>query len=353
MNQFLRSTTAINTSRRNVLKAIGLGGAALAAPALFRGAPAWAKPADVITHAIPRTGEKVPAIGLGTHMTFDIKPGEPREHLREVIGIFYEGGGRLVDTSPLYGMAEVSLGDHAAALGITRELFIANKIWATGEWLGDDSHAQRQLRQSMERLWRNQIDLMQCHNLVNAPVILEILRDWKKQGQIRYVGVTHHQPPNYGEIAALVDKGDIDAVQVRYSLATRVAEQRVLPAAMDKGTAVLVNMPFEKARLFQVVKGRPLPDFAREIGCETWAQFFLKWIISHPAVTCALPTTTNPKHQVDNIGALKGPLPDKEMRQRMLKHMEGIPGFDQVAKMPVYPDKEFHGVVRRPGSPAR
>jgi diketogulonate reductase-like aldo/keto reductase len=155
-------------------------------------------------------------------------------------------------------------------------------------------------------------------------------------------------------MAPWVEKGTLDFVQVRYSLATRVAEERILPAALDSGTAVMVNMPFEKARLFKIVKGRPLPDFASEIGCETWAQLFLKWIISHPAVTCAIPATTNPKHQADNIGALKGPLPDEEMRIRILKHMETIPDFDKVAKMPAYPGKTFDGVVKRgPRKPSK
>jgi diketogulonate reductase-like aldo/keto reductase len=345
-----RTQTTIDISRRNVLKALGLGTVALAFPELLQSASAWAQSADIALKPIPRTGEKVPAVGLGTHMAFDVKPGKPREHLREVIKIFYDGGGRVIDTSPLYGMAEVSIGDYATALGITRQLFIADKIWVTGEWLGDDSHAQQQFRRSMERLWRDQIDLMQCHSLVNAGTVVRVMQEWKKDGRIRYLGVTHHQPSYFGLIAPWVDKGALDFVQVRYSLATRLAEERILPAAMDSGTAVMVNMPFEKARLFKIVKGRPLPDFAGEIGCETWAQFFLKWIISHPAVTCAIPATTNPKHQADNIAALKGPLPDKEMRSRMLKHMETIPEFDKVGKMPVYPGKTFDGVVRR-GSP--
>ncbi len=350
MNGYADSKKTVNISRRNTLKALGLGTAALAAPAWLRSAPALAKPADIALKAIPRTGEQVPAIGLGTHMAFDVKPGKPREHLREVMKIFYDGGGRIIDTSPLYGMAEVSIGDYATALGITRELFIADKIWVTGEWLGDDSHAQQQFQRSMERLWRDQIDLMQCHSLVNAGTVVRVMQEWKKDGRIRYLGVTHHQPSYFNLIAPFVEKGTLDFVQVRYSLATRVAEERILPAAMDTGTAVMVNMPFEKARLFQIVKGRPLPDFAKEIGCQTWAQFFLKWIVSHPAVTCAIPATTNPKHQADNIGALKGPLPDKEMRDRMLKHMETLPEFDKVAKMPVYPGKTFDGVVKR-GSP--
>jgi diketogulonate reductase-like aldo/keto reductase len=340
----------VDQSRRKVLKVMGLGVGALAVPGLIPVTAARAQPADLILRAIPRTGEQVPAIGLGTHMAFDVKPGKPRDHLREVLRIFYEGGGRVVDVSPLYGMAEVNVGDFATALGITDELFMAGKIWATGEWLGDDSQALRQLQRSMERLWRDRFDLMQCHSLVNAPVIMNLLADWKAEGHIRYLGVTHHLPAEFHALAPWVEQGKVDFVQLRYNIATRAAEQRLLPAAQDTGTAVLVNMPFEKARLFQIVKGQALPDFSKEIGVQSWAQFYLKWVISHPAVTCVIPATTNPKHQADNIAALKGPLPDADLRARMLAHMESLPGFAEVAKQPAYPDKTFDGVVERPGA---
>lgn len=346
---FARSKPVFDSSRRDVLKTAAFGTAALAAPMLFNTPPAAAKTSAIALRTIPGTQEQVPAIGLGTHLTFDIKPGKPREHLGEVLKIFYEGGGRVVDTSPLYGMAEVSIGDYATALGITKELFIANKTWVTGEWLGDESHAERQMQRSMERLWRDQIDLMQCHSLVNVNVVIKILKRWKQEGRIRYLGASHHLPSYFGPLGQWIEKGELDFVQLRYNIATRAAEEKLLPAAMDKGVAVVVNMPFEKARLFTVVKGRPLPDFAKEIGCETWAQFFLKWIISHPAVTCAIPATTNPRHQADNIKALKGPVPDAEMRKRMVRHMETMPGFDKAAKMPAYPGKQFHGVIKRPG----
>ena len=191
---------------------------------------------------------------------------------------------------------------------------------------------------------------MQCHSLVNAPVVMKLLAQWKEEGRVRYVGVTHHVPAEFHALAPWVEKGKVDFVQLRYNIATRVAEERLLPAARDTGTAVLVNMPFEKARLFQIVKGRTLPDFAAEIGVESWAQFYLKWIISHPAVTCAIPATTKPKHQADNIGALKGPLPDADLRARMLAHMQSLPGFAEVTKTPAYPSKSFGGVVRRPGA---
>ena len=336
-----------NLSRRRLLQATGLAAGALALPTLFHGAAAQAAPANLILRAIPKTGEKVPAIGLGTFLTFDIKPGQPRDHLREIMKRFYDGGGRVVDTSPLYGMSEVSVGDFATSLGITRDLFITNKTWATGQWLGDDSQARSQLQQSMERLWRDKIDVMQCHSLVNVPVIVNIFKEWKKEDRIRYFGVTHHELPYYGPLAQWVEKGELDFVQVHYSIHTRQAEERILPAALDKGVAVLVNMPFEKARLFKIVEGQKLPGFAKEIGCKNWAQFYLKWVISHPAVTAAIPATTNPDHQTENIGALRAPLPDQAMRARMVKHMETIPGFDKLAEMAPYPGKTFVGVVKR------
>jgi diketogulonate reductase-like aldo/keto reductase len=260
---------------------------------------------------------------------------------------FWDAGGRVVDTSPLYGSGEISVGDFATCLGITNDMFITNKIWSTGEFLADDSHARRSLEQSMQRLWRNKIDVMQVHSLVNVDVIVPILRAWKQEGRIRYFGVTHHELPYFPALAQWVEKGNLDFVQVHYSIHTRKAEERILPAAAERGTAVLVNMPFEKARLFKIVEGYQLPDFAKEIGAENWAQFFLKWVISNPAITCAIPATSNPAHESENIGALKGPLPDKEMRARMVKHMETIPGFDKLAEMPAYPGKAYNGLIRR------
>jgi diketogulonate reductase-like aldo/keto reductase len=335
-------------ARRDFMKAAGLAtAAATVPPMLLASGSAQAQAGDLITRKIARTGEDVPAIGLGTYLTFDLIPGQPRDHLREVMKRFWDGGGRVVDTSPLYGTGEISVGDFAAALGVGDKLFVANKIWSTGEFLADDSHARRSLEQSLQRLWRERIDVMQVHSLVNVDQILPVFANWKKEGRIRYFGVTHHELPYFGALAQYVERGDVDFVQVHYSIAVRQAEERILPAALDKGVAVLVNMPFEKARLFKLVEGRALPDFAKEIGAANWAQFFLKWVISHPAVTCAIPATHNPDHQAENIGALRGPLPDKEMRTRMLRHMESIPGFDKVGSTPPYPGKAYNGIIRR------
>jgi diketogulonate reductase-like aldo/keto reductase len=204
--------------------------------------------------------------------------------------------------------------------------------------------------QSMARLWRDQIDVMQVHSLVNVDVVLSILRAWKQEGRIRYLGVTHHEVPYFPELARWVETGDLDFVQVHYSIHTRMAEEHLLPAATERGVAVLVNMPLEKARLHKIVEGRPLPAFAKELGIETWSQFFLKWVISHPAVTCALPATSNPDHLMENVGAMRGPLPDRATRARMVRHMESIPGFDQLDQLGArswYPGKTYPGLVGR------
>lgn len=340
-------------NRRHLIKAIGVGVAASALPGtILEGREAHAGPAahshaELITRNIPRSGEAVPAIGLGSFMTFDVLLGQPRDHLQEVVRRFWLAGGRVFDVSPLYGMSEANLGEWAGALGINQQMFIANKIWSTGEYAWDDSHAARSLQRSRTVLMRDKIDVMQCHSLVNADVIVPLLRAWKKEGRIRYVCATHHEPVYFPALAQWVDRGDLDFVQVHYSIHTRAAEERIFPAAVERGTAVLVNMPLEKARLHKIVAGRPLPEFAKELGIETWAQFFLKWVLSHPAVTCAIPATTNPDHVLDNALAMRGPLPDRAMRARMVRHMQSIPGFDTLGEMPWYPDKQFDGLVSR------
>jgi diketogulonate reductase-like aldo/keto reductase len=342
-------------NRRELIKAFGLSAAAIMLPAagLISGsarAQLTVAPPDLITRRIPRTNEVLPAIGLGSFMTFDIVPGQKRANLHEVVRLFWQAGGRVFDTSPLYGMAEVNLGDFATSLGINDQMFVTNKIWSTGEYLADNSHAERSLKLSMERLWRDRIDVMQCHSLVNVDVIVPLMQAWKKEGRIRYVGVTHHEPAYFAVLTDWVERGNLDFVQVHYSIHTRLAEERLLPAAADRGVAVIVNMPLEKARLHKIVEGRPLPDFAKELGIENWSQFFLKWVISNPAVTCAIPATTNPDHLIENVGAMRGPLPDRATRARMVRHMESIPGFaqlDQLGARSWYPGKTYAGLIGR------
>lgn len=345
-------------SRRRAMKMMGLVAATTMAasyavsskPATSQKAPSNSdRPAEIITKEIPRTKERIPAIGLGTFMTFDVLSNQPRQNIQEVMQRFWNAGGRTIDVSPLYGMSEVNVSEFARKLGITNDLFIANKIWATGKYLGDRSQAQSQFEQSTKELSRDRFDLMQVHSLVNVNVIVPLLEAWKEEGRIRYLGVTHHEPLYFAPLERWIERGNLDFIQVRYSIAERTAEERILPAAAAQGTAVLANMPFEKARLFELVKEQPLPDFANEIGCENWAQFFLKYVISHPAVTAAIPATTNPDHVIENMGAMRGELPDRAMRSRMVQHMESIPGFDQITQTPWYPNKKFAtGLVRLP-----
>jgi diketogulonate reductase-like aldo/keto reductase len=353
--------TERSLSRRTTLRLMGLGAVSAVIPMALSGSkteqakgqpstPLRNLSSELIMKEIPRTKERVPAVGMGTFLTFDVLENQPRDNIRQVMRRFWAGGGRMIDVSPLYGMSEVNVGEFAKTLGITNDLFITNKIWATGEYLGDRSQAERQFEQSLKRLSRDRIDAMQVHTLVNVDIILPLLKEWKQAGRIRYVGVTHHEMPLYSPaMLNWIEKGDLDFVQIRYSILERGAEERILPAAAERGTAVLANMPFEKARLFQLVQGRPLPDFAREIGCENWAQFFLKYVISHPAVTAAIPATTNPDHVAQNMGALKGALPDNAMRARMVQHVESLPGFAKLAQMPPYPGKQFTGLVSLPG----
>ena len=348
--------------RRGFLGAAALGATLAGAHGALAQAGGGAVPAatataagPVITRRIGRTGQTVTALGLGTFLTYDLKPGDRRDGLREVLRRYIAGGGRLIDTSPLYGSAEVSVGAFLAGTPEEPEVFVANKIWSTGEFLGDESHALASLEQSRLRIWRSSIDLMQCHTLVNAPVIIPLLQAWKREGLIRHVGITHHETQAQDELAGIVEGGGVDVVQTNYSIFSRSAENRLLPAAADRGVGVLVNLPLEKARLMRVVEGRALPDFAREFGATSWAQFFLKWVMGHPAVTSVLCGTSNPDHAADNVQALRGPLPDQAMRRRMVAHMETIPGFGDVGRMPWYPGKDgmYQGLIRASQARAR
>ncbi|MBW9070142.1 aldo/keto reductase [Agrobacterium pusense] len=303
---------------------------------------------DVQTRTLPRTGEKVTMLGLGTFLTFDLKPGDRRDTLRQVFERYVAAGGRVVDTSPLYGSAEVSVGQFMGEFEGSDDMFLANKVWSTGEYLGDESHAVESFRQSRMRTWRKTINLMQCHSITNAPVIIPLMKAWKKEGLIRHVGVTHHESSAQDQLLAIVQRDDVDFIQTNYSIFNRDAERRLLPTAADKGIGVLINLPLEKARLMKVVEGQPLPGFAAEFGATSWAQFFLKWVMAHPAVTSVLCGTSNPDHMSDNVQAMTGPLPDERMRARMVAHMETVPGFGSIGTMPWYPGKEtmYSGLIR-------
>ena len=300
---------------------------------------------ELITRPIPRSpsGERVPAIGLGTFMTFDRVPPAPRAQLRSVLDTHWRGGGRVVDTSALYGASEANVGEFARQLGITNRMFLTDKSWNCGEYAFDPSHTKRQFAQSLKHLSRKQLDVVGIHSMTNVGMVLPVLRALKAEGKIRYVGLTSHEMYQYGGMEPAMIAGTIEFVQVRYSIFQRTAEERLLPLAADHGIAVMVNMALEKGRLHQVVAGKPLPGFAREFGIRNWAEYFLKYVVGHPAVTCVVPATTNPEHAKENLGAMRGPLPDAAMRRQMLDHLRGIDGFDRIASVPWYPGKTFEG----------
>ena len=294
----------------------------LAAAAGAGAVPADARlQSDTFLHRpIPSSGEQIPAVGLGTARTFDVGP-DPRERgpLREVLKRFVSLGGRVVDSSPMYGRAETVLGDLAAELGLQDRLFYATKVWISGRAAGVE-----QMRNSLRRLRVKRIDLMQVHNLVDWRTHIETLAHWKAEGRIRYLGITHYQVSAFDDLERVMRQERLDFVQLPYSIQNRAAEKRLLPLAADRGIAVLVNEPFEKGALFRVVRDQPLPAWATEFDCTSWAQYFLKFIVSHAAVTCPIPATSKPAHLVDNMQAGLGRLPDAEMRQAMVAHYERI-----------------------------
>ena len=283
----------------------------LAAGALVK--PAQAAP--LATRAIPATGEALPIIGVGTWQTFDVgNDAAARAPLREVLKLL---DGNVVDSSPMYGSSEAVAGELIAGLGMRKRLFIATKVWTSGR-----AEGVRQMETSFRRLRVERMDLMQVHNLVDVATHTATLKDWKKQGRVRYVGITHYTASAYPEVERWMRTGDYDFLQINYSLDEREAEERLLPLAREKKIAVIVNRPFGQGSLFRRVRGKALPEWAQaELGVQSWAQYFLKWIVGHPAVTCAIPGTGKPEHMRDNLAAGVGPLPDAAQRARMAESL--------------------------------
>ena len=266
-----------------------------------------------LARRVPKTGEAIPAVGLGTWQVFDVATdAKEKAQAEETLKAFVELGGRVIDSSPMYGSSESVTGELAAALGVGAKLFVATKVWTSGRQAGI-----RQMEESMRKLRVERLDLMQVHNLVDASTHLATLREWKTAGRVRYLGVTHYHAGAHADLEKIIRPGDVDFVQVNYSLAEPEAGRRLLAAAADSRTAVIVNRPFAEGAMFRRVRGGPLPAWAREIGCASWAQFFLKWILAHPAVTCVIPATSRPEHLVDNMKAGTGNLPDVATRERM------------------------------------
>ncbi len=303
-------------SRREMLKAAaGVGAlAALGLPSRRALGLALPRTSELLMRPIPSSGEKIPAIGIGTARRYDVEgSSEEMAVLKEVLAAFAVMGGQVVDTAPSYGRAEIVVGELVNAIGNRDDLFLATKVRAEGREAGIE-----QMEESFRRLHTDRIDLMQVHNLADVETQLATLREWKAAGRIRYLGITTSFDRQYEDFERVMREQEMDFIQVNYSLGDRGAGERILPLAADRGMAVLVNLPYARGRLFQKVDDRPLPEWAAEFDCESWGQFFLKFVLSEPAVTCAIPGTAKMTYLEDNLGAARGRLPDPELRQRMI-----------------------------------
>lgn len=288
--------------------AIAAGGAALGARApVALGAPVT----PAVTRAIPSSGERIPVIGVGTARHWS--DGD-RTALREVLRNLPRLGGRVIDTAPSYGDAETVVGDLVAELGTRRDLFFAAKV---GRGREGAAAGIAETERSLRALRTERIDLVQVHNLAGVDAMLPVLRDWKRQGRIRYYGVTTSFAGQHAALAALMQREAMDVVQVDYAIDNRAAADRILPVAADRGIAVLANLPLGRGRVLQALGARPIPDWAAAYAITSWAQFALKYVVSHPAVTCAIPGTARLDHLEDNLGAAREPLPDEATRRRM------------------------------------
>ena len=310
-------------TRREAAKIMGTATAGLLLPTDASRGQAKGESSAMLTRIIPSSGDKLPVIGLGTWRAFDVDlSADIRRQLEDVLSMFVKLGGRVIDSSPMYGRAEEVIGQLTSALGIRDKLataspsggglFLATKVWTEGKQSGIQS-----MERSMSLLRTPRIDLMQVHNLVDINTQLATLQEWKEQGRIRYTGITHYESGALSEIEKLMRNKKFDFLQINYSLMEPEAEERVLPLAQERGVAVIANRPFGSGDLFGKVRSKPLPNWAAEFDCRSWAQFFLKWIIANPAITCAIPATDKPRHLEDNMQGGIGRLPDAKLRRRM------------------------------------
>lgn len=302
-------------TRRNFLRVVcGFGALSWLPPALLAGKRA------AIRKAIPSTGELLSVIGMGTSRTFDVGDDpQVRARLAKVLQAFFNHGGAVIDSSPMYGSAEQVVGDLLKTTQNKDAFFAATKVWTYGKQQGI-----KQMQRSMRRMGVKVFDLMQIHNLRDWEVHLETLKEWKAQHKVRYIGITTSHGRYHDELESILKKAPFDFVQFSYNIADRVVEQRLLPIAADRGMAILINRPYQRGALFRQVRGKPLPKWAAEFDCTSWSQFFLKFVVSHPAVTCAIPATSKAHHMVDNMSAGFGRLPDVGMRKRMIQYYESL-----------------------------
>ncbi len=272
----------------------------------------------LMRRTIPGKSETLPVVGLGTWQTFDAGP-DSYAPIREVLSTLVEQGGSVIDSSPMYGKSEEVVGTLSTELNLNAKLFIATKVWIRGQKQGIG-----QMNESFAKLKRGKIDLMQIHNLVDWANHMKTLTEWKAQGRVRYIGLTHYTVSSHETVEEIMRNNKVDFIQINYNLLDRNAEKRLLPAARDLGVGVLVNRPFEEGALFSRVNGKSLPEWAGEFDCASWGQFFLKYILSHPAVTCVIPGTSKVKHLADNLGAGMGKLPDESQRAKMVEWVKSL-----------------------------
>lgn len=303
------------TLNRRELMALGAAaGGGLVVPGLLAADEA------VMRRKIPASGELLPVVGLGTSGVFDVDPTAGNlSARREIVDLMVERGASVIDTSPMYGQAEDVVGRVVDDLGVRDRLFFATKVWTRGREEG-----LAQMEESFRLLRTETIDLMQVHNLVDTRNQLRSIRELKEAGRIRYSGITHYRVSEHDDLADVIKAERPDFVQLNYSIVTRAAENTLLPLAADRGVAVIVNRAFEDGDLFRAVRGRDVPEWALEAGIESWGQFFLKYVLAHPAVTCVIPGTSKPRHMRDNLGAGTGALPDASLRRRMVSFIESL-----------------------------
>lgn len=312
-------------SRRDYLKFLGAAGAASAIPAQLLHA---AHHEGLITRAVPKTGEELPIVGLGSSATFrriaardDVSP------LRDVIKTLLDGGGTVFDTAPSYGNSERVAGEIAQQMGATEKIFWATKLNVVrrGTSTADAKAARAQIERSFEYIGKDPIDLIQVHNLRDVPTQMGILKELKEEGRVRYIGTTYTGQSRFPELAATMRAEPIDFIGVNYAVDDRNAAEQIFPIARDRGIAVLVYLPFGRTRLWRRVAGHEIPEWAAEIGIESWAQFFIKFAAAHAAVTVVTPATSKPHHMLDNLGAGVGELPDTALQKRMAEYVDALP----------------------------
>ncbi len=310
------NNTTWEISRRHFIQGLGL----ISADIALMPKTIFGENRRPIKHAIPSSGERIPVIGMGSSRTFDVGD-DPASlaQLGQVLRVFFDNGGAVIDSSPMYGSSEMVVGNLLKTFPNKDTLFAATKVWTYGRQSGID-----QMEESMRLMGVGVMDLMQIHNLRDWKVHLPTLRQWKQEGQIRYIGITTSHGRSHTELMQIMRTEELDFVQFTYNIGNRSVEDSLLPLAADRGIATLINRPYQRGALFRSVKGQALPEWAMEFDCKSWGQFFLKFVVSHPAVTCVIPATSKVHHMADNMAANFGKLPSPSMRKRMLRYFERL-----------------------------